>query len=142
MRASPLEHDRDAQLLWQAPIREKGKNKAQGQAPAGRTCALGSRLVLASQPCTSSVYTQRPTCLPTRPGLGHYTSLVLDRLQHRQTVPGMHSPPPDLIQWQVSLAQKGHVALMTNLAIAKERAFLGTGGSVDTAGQRERDCGH
>ena len=45
VRASPLEHDRDAQLLWQAPIREKGKNKAQGQAPAGRTCALGSRLV-------------------------------------------------------------------------------------------------
>ena len=50
--------------------------------------------------------------------------------------------PPPLIQWQVSLAQKGHVALMTNLALAKKRALLGTGGSVDTAGQRERDCGH
>ena len=61
-------------------------------------------------------------------------------LQHRQTVPGMRPPP--LIQWQVSLAQKGHVALMTNLALAKKRALLGTGGSVDTAGQRERDCGH
>ena len=51
-------------------------------------------------------------------------------------------PPPPLIHWQVSLAQKGHVALMTNLAVAKKRALLGTGGSVDTAGQRERDCGH
>ena len=58
MRASLLEHDREAQLLRQAPIRGKDKNKAQGQASAGRTCALGSRLVLASQPCTSSVYTQ------------------------------------------------------------------------------------
>lgn len=79
MRASPLEHDREAQLLRQAPIRGKGKNEAQGQASAGRSCALGSRLVLASQPCTSSVYTQRPMCLPTRPGQRHYLSLILDR---------------------------------------------------------------
>lgn len=145
MRASPLEHDREAQLLRQAPIRGKGKNEAQGQASAGRSCALGSRLVLASQPCTSSVYTQRPMCLPTRPGQRHYLSLILDRgcgFSTGKRCQECAAPPPPLIQWQVSLAQKGHVALMTNLALAKKRAFLGTCGSVDTAGQRERDCGH
>lgn len=144
MRASPLEHDREAQLLRQAPIRGKGKNEAQGQASAGRSCALGSRLVLASQPCISSVYTQRPTCLPTRPGQRHYLSLILDRGCGFSTGKRCQecAAPPPLIQWQVSLAQKGHVALMTNLALAKKRAFLGTCGSVDTAGQRERDCGH
>ena len=105
----------EAQLLWQAPIRGKGKNKAQGQASAGRTCALGSRLVLASQPCTSSVYTQRPSCLPTRPGHSHYPSFLLDGGCGFSTgIWCQKCPPPT----------------------------LSNGRSADTAGQRERDCGH
>lgn len=64
---------------------------------------------------------------PARPGQGHYMSLVLTGFSTGKRC--QECTPPDLIQWQVSLAQKGHVALMTNLAIAKERAFLGTGGS-------------
>ena len=73
------------------------------------------------------------------------TARAITTKQRKGSIPGkrcQECAPPPLIQWQVSLAQKGHVALMTNLALAKKRALLGTGGSVDTAGQRERDCGH